>query len=97
MFVTNGDSMALYETTVTEHTDVRIRVHANSKEEAELIFQKFEEKDNDYIYEEIDLSSKRSICHSEFKEVHPPVWDEVATITEYDDGTFDAEYEGGEE
>ncbi len=87
----------IYETTVTETRIVSIRVRADSPEEAEETFREFMEKENDYILEELSLNGEQWITPSEFKEVHPAYWDEKATITKNEDGTFEAEYEGGDE
>ena len=87
----------LFETILTEHNSVRIRVRANSAEEAEEVFEEFNEKDaNEYCSEELDLNGTREWVHTEFTKVSPTYYDECATITKNDDGTFDAIYEGGD-
>ena len=88
--------MKIYETLLTEYTTVKIRVRANSKEEAEKIFDKFQETDSDYLAEELDMAGTSEWLSTKFKEVHPARWDEAATITMNNDGSFDAIYEGGE-
>lgn len=86
----------LFETILTEHNSVRIRVRANSAEEAEELFNEFNETDADeYCSEELDLNGTREWIHTKFKPTDPAWYDECSTITKNDDGTFDAIYEGG--
>lgn len=89
--------MKLFETKVKKMSEVPLRVRANSEEEAEKIFREFNQKEGDYISEELDLNAEVCVWHEAFAEVHPTYWDECATITKNDDGTFDAQYEGGTE
>ena len=85
----------LYETLLNAIYTVKIRVRANSPEEAEEIYQEFESKEPDYLAEEIDIAATGEWFHTEFKETHPSRYDECATITKNEDGSFDAMYEGG--
>ena len=87
----------LFETILTETNSVRIRVRANSAAEAEELFDEFNKEDgNEYCSEELDLNGTREWIHTAFKYVNPTPYDECATITRNDDGTFDAIYEGGD-
>ena len=88
----------LFETILTEMNSVRIRVRADSAEEADEIFEEFNKEDgNEYCTEELDLNGTREWIHTVFTKVSPNYYDECATITKNEDGTFDAIYEGGEE
>ena len=89
--------MKLFETIITETTRAKIRVKANSAEEAQKIFDDFVDDDMDYIEEELDNFGDNEWVESEFKEVHPAEHDEAATISRNKDGTFNAQYEGGDE
>lgn len=86
----------LFETILTEQTSVRIRVKADSAEEAEELFEKFQDSDGDYLSEELDLNGTKEWVWTEFTHVSPNYYDECATISQNEDGTFDATYEGGE-
>ena len=86
----------IYETLLTEHSSVRIRVRASSPQEAKEIFEEFMDADGTYLSEELDLNGNKEWTWGMFEEVHPGYWDEKATITKNEDGTFDAQYEGGE-
>lgn len=86
----------LFETILTETTSVRIRVRADSAEEAEERFRKFENSESEYLSEELDLNGTKEWLTTEFTPVSPTYYDECATITENSDGSFDAQYEGGE-
>ena len=86
--------MKLFETIITETTRTRIRVKANSAEEAQKIFDDFVDDDMDYVTEELDNSGNNEWIAGEFKEVHPSEHDEAATISRNPDGTFNAQYEG---
>ena len=87
--------MKIFESILTEHNAVRIRVRANSPEEAEAIKNEFSRKESDYLAEELDLNGEKQWVWTDFMECHAPSWDEAATITKNEDGSFDAQYEGG--
>ena len=86
----------LYETVFTEHRTVRIRVHANSEKQAKEIFEEFMDKEQEYLQEELDLNGHGEWTWGPFEKINPNPWDERATITKNEDGTFDAQYEGGD-
>ena len=87
----------LFETILTEHNSVRIRVRADSSDEADENFKEFQEKEAEYLSEELDLNGTKEWSWTRFTPVSPNYYDECATITKNEDGTFEAEYEGGEE
>ena len=91
--------MSLYETILTEHNSVRIRVRADNPEQAWQKFDKFmnnEPDGNEYLAEELDLNGTKEWTWTPFTPVSPNYYDECATLTENEDGSFDAQYEGGE-
>lgn len=89
--------MKLYETVLTERAAATIRVRAESREQAKEIFEEFMDVEPEYLSEELDLNGSKEWLWGPFDEVHPSYYDEKATITKNEDGTFDACYEGGEE
>lgn len=97
MFVTIGDSMKIYETVLQEVSTVKIRVKANSEEEAKSILDKFNKIDAQYLSDELDLNGEKIWIWGELLPCKPSKWDEAATISRNEDGSLNAEYEGGEE
>ena len=88
----------LYETLLTQYSTVKIRVKANSPSEAQDIFEDFMASDGgEYYQEELDASGSMEWKWGPFNHVSPNQYDECATITKNEDGTYEARYEGGEE
>lgn len=86
----------LFEFRLTEMNTVNLRIRADSKKEAYKTWDEFLNKESEYLSEELDLNGTKEWTWTELKEVNPSPYDECATITEYEDGTFDAIYEGGD-
>lgn len=88
----------LFETQLTEYNTVNIRVHADTPEQAQNIFEAFMESDGgEYFQDELDNTGNREWKWGPFDKVSPSRFDECATITKNEDGSFEAMYEGGEE
>ncbi len=88
--------MKLYEFLLTEATTCKMRIKANSPEEAENLFWEFAYQDADYLNEELESNSSTEWNITNIHEVHPSPTDELATITQQGDG-FIAQYKGGDE
>ena len=88
--------MALFETILTEGSSVRIRVRADSPKEANDKFVAFQDSEPEYLAEELDINGTKEWTWTEFTPVSPNYYDECATISQNDDGTFEARYEGGD-
>ena len=90
--------MNLYEFEICEMNTIKLRVRADSPKEAEAIYNEFKKTEPEWIAEEFELNgTKINWINSEFTEVHPSWCDELGTISKNEDGSFDAQYEGGDE
>jgi hypothetical protein len=87
----------IYQTILTEHNTIVMRVKANSREEAEEIMNRVLDEEADYISEEFDMSGTKEWSRTSMEEVHPSKFDERATVTENEDGSLEIQYEGGDE
>ena len=86
----------IYETILTEHRTIVLRVKADSKKEAERIFERVRDEESDYIEEELDLNGTKEWSWNSLEEVHPSYFDERATASEDEDGYISIMYEGGD-
>ena len=82
--------MKTFETILVERKSCRMRVKAETEEEAHKIFSEFVEKDPEYCAVELDNSTNGEWTWGPFEEVTPH--DEAATISRNGDN-FDAVYD----
>ena len=85
--------MPLYEVWV--RLEMEGTIEADSPEEAKKVFEDFMDREAEYLQEELDLNGNKEWEWGPFEVCNPALWDERATITKNEDGSFDAQYEGG--